>query len=257
VVGGTVTGLGGKVALITGAATGIGRAAALLFASEGARVVIGDVNESDASDTVEAVEAGGSSAIFRYCDVSRGEDIVGLVAMAEREYGRLDAVFGNAGLLRTSPLEELSVEEFERHLRINLTANFLLAKHAAPAMRRQGGGSIVFMASAGGLRGTRGSVAYNASKGGLVNMTRSLADELAEDNIRVNCVCPGWVDTPFNAPFWRHAGPGAEAEVLRGVPLGRQCTPEEVAPSVAFLAGEGSSYITGQALVIDGGMMAT
>jgi NAD(P)-dependent dehydrogenase (short-subunit alcohol dehydrogenase family) len=256
-VGGTMSGLEGRVTLITGAATGIGRAAALLFAREGARVVIGDINERDATETVEAVEAEGGAATLKYCDVGKEEDVAGLFAAAEEEYGRLDAVFGNAGLLRTSPLEELSVEEFERHLRINLTANFLLAKHAAPTMRRQGGGSIVFMASAGGLRGTRGSVAYNASKGGLVNMTRSLADELAEANIRVNCVCPGWVDTPFNAPFWQHVGAGAEEEVLKGVPLGRQSTPEEVAPAVVFLAGEGSSYITGQALVIDGGMMAT
>jgi NAD(P)-dependent dehydrogenase (short-subunit alcohol dehydrogenase family) len=252
-----MTGLGGKVALITGGATGIGRAAARLFAREGARVVVGDVNETEATATVESVGAEGGAAVFRYCDVSREADIAALVAAAEEEYGRLDAVFGNAGLLRTSPLEELAVEEFERHLSINLTANFLLARYAAPALRRRGGGAIVFMASAGGLRGTRGSVAYNAAKGGLVNMTRALADELAPDGIRVNCVCPGWVDTPFNAPFWQHAGPGAEAEVLKSVPLGRQSTPEEVAPAVVFLAGEGASYITGHALVIDGGMLAT
>ncbi len=259
-----MTGLGGKVALITGAATGIGRAAALLFASEGACIVIGDVNESDASDTVEAVEAGGSSAIFRYCDVSRGEDIVGLVAMAEREYGRLDAVFGNAGLLRTSPLEELSVEEFERHLRINLTANFLLAKHAAPAMRRQGGGSIVFMASAGGLRGTRGSVAYNASKGGLVNMTRSLADELAEANIRVNCVCPGYVKTSMQERelVWeaglRGMSPEEVAEgYVRLTPLGRMETAEDVARVVRWLCSPEAAFVTGAAIDVTGGSHLT
>lgn len=249
--------LGGKVALITGAATGIGRATAVLLAREGARVVIGDLDEPGASGTVEEITASGGSALYRRCDVGQEEDIYALVSAAEEEYGRLDVVFGNAGLLRTARLQELSTEDFERHLSVNLTANFLLAKHAAPAIRRQGGGSIIFMASAGGLRGTRGSVAYNASKGGLVNMTRSLADELALDDIRVNCVCPGWVDTPFNRPFWEHAGPGAEEDILKGVPLGRQSTPEEVAPAVVFLAGGGSSYITGQALVIDGGMMAT
>jgi NAD(P)-dependent dehydrogenase (short-subunit alcohol dehydrogenase family) len=250
-------GLDGKVALITGAATGIGRAAARLLAREGARIVIGDVNESGAAETVETITSEGGSAIVRRCDVGREEDLGALVGAAEEEYGRVDVVFGNAGLLRTSPLEKLSTEEFARHLTINLTANFLLAKYAAPALRRQGGGSIIFTASAGGLRGTRGSIAYNASKGGVVNMTRSLADELAPHNIRVNCICPGWVDTPFNDPFWSHAGPGAEEEVLRGVPLRRQCTPEEVAPAVVFLAGDGSSYITGHALVIDGGMLAT
>jgi NAD(P)-dependent dehydrogenase (short-subunit alcohol dehydrogenase family) len=251
------SGLDGRVALITGAATGIGRAAALLLAHEGARVVIGDVNEAGATETVEAIALGGGSAIVRTSDAGREEDLARLVSAAEDEYGRLDVVFGNAGLLRTSPLQDLSTEEFSRHLAINLTANFLLAKYAAPALRRQGGGSIIFTASAGGLRGTRGSIAYNASKGGVVNMTRSLADELAQDNIRVNCICPGWVDTPFNEPFWSHAGPGAEEEVLRGIPLRRQCTPEEVAPAVLFLAGDGASYITGHALVIDGGMLAT
>lgn len=249
--------LDGRVALITGAATGIGRAAALLLAREGARVVIGDVNESGAAETVEAVASEGGAALYRCCDVSQEEDLAALVGATEEEYGRLDVVFGNAGLLRTSPLEDLSTEEFSRHLAINLTANFLLAKYAAPAMRRQGGGSIIFTASAGGLRGTRGSIAYNASKGGVVNMTRSLADELAPHNIRVNCICPGWVDTPFNEPFWSHAGPRAEGEVLRGIPLRRQCAPEEVAPAVLFLAGDGASYITGHALVIDGGMLAT
>lgn len=251
------TGLEGKVVLITGAATGIGRASALLFAREGARVAIGDIDGAGAADTVSAIEAGGGEAVALRCDVGREEDLAALVAAAGDEYGRLDVVFGNAGLLRTSPLDDLPTELFERHLRLNLTANFLLAKLAVPAMRRQGGGAIVFTASAGGLRGTRGSVSYNASKGGVVNMTRALADELAPDGIRVNCICPGWVDTPFNRPFWEHAGEGAEAEVVRGIPLGRQCTPEEVAPSVVFLSGSGASYITGHALVIDGGMMAT
>jgi dihydroanticapsin dehydrogenase len=250
------TGLDGKVVLITGAATGIGRASALLFAKEGASVVIGDVDEAGAADTVSAIESEGGAALARRCDVGREEDLAALVAAAESEYGRLDVIFGNAGLLRTSPLEELPTDLFERHLRLNLTANFLLARYAAPAMRRVGGGAVIFTASAGGLRGTRGSVSYNASKGGLVNMTRSLADELAPE-IRVNCVCPGWVDTPFNAPFWDHAGEGAEADVVRGIPLGRQCAPEEVAPAVVFLAGKGASYITGHALVVDGGMMAT
>lgn len=249
--------LAGKVALITGAASGIGRASAVEFARAGAAVLIGDIDESGAAETVGLVETAGGRAVFRRCDVGRAAEIEALVATAERELGGLDTVFGNAGLLWTAPLADLSLETFEQHVAVNLTANFLLAKFAAPVLRRRGGGSLTFTASVGGLRGTGGSAAYNASKGGLVNLTRSLADELGPDGIRVNCICPGWVDTPFNDPYWAHAGAGAAEEVVRRIPLRRQSKPEEIAPTVVFLAGDGARYITGHALVIDGGMFAT
>jgi NAD(P)-dependent dehydrogenase (short-subunit alcohol dehydrogenase family) len=244
-----------RVVLITGGASGIGRAAALAFAADGARVVIGDLAEERAQETAERVRATGGRATAQRCDVTRPEDLERLVAAAQAA-GDLQAVFGNAGLLRTASLDALTREEFERHLAVNLTANLWLAKLAAPVLRARGGGALVFTASLGGLRGSAGSMSYNAAKGGLVNLARSLADELAPA-VRVNCLCPGWIDTPFNDPFWDHASRAERERVLASIPLGRQGTPEDVAPAAVFLAGDGARYITGQTLIIDGGLMAT
>ncbi len=243
----------GRSVVITGGASGIGRAAALRFAAEGAEVTVGDLSIERARETVAVIEAAGGRGVAVRCDVARPDDLDGLLAAA----GEVDVVFGNAGLLRTSPLDELSIEDFEAHLRINLTANLLLAQRAAPLLRRRGRGAIVFTASLGGVRGSAGNAAYNASKGGLVNLTRSLADELAPDGIRVNCLAPGWIDTPFNAPFWTHAGAAARTRIESSIPLGRQGTPEDVAPAALFLASDDAGYITGQTLIIDGGLRAT
>jgi 3-oxoacyl-[acyl-carrier protein] reductase len=245
-----------RVVLVTGGASGIGRAAALAFAADGAHVVIGDVAEELAAETVRLVEEAGGSASLQRCDVTSDADLAALVQAASAA-GDLQAVLGNAGLLRTAPLADLAVEEFERHLAINLTANLRLTQLAAPVLGARGGGAIVFTASLGGLRGSAGSASYNASKGGLVNLTRSLADELAPLGIRVNCLCPGWIDTPFNEPFWQHADPAERDRIEGSIPLGRQGTPEDVAPAAVFLASDGASYITGQTLIIDGGLMAT
>ncbi len=245
-----------RVVLVTGGASGIGRAAALAFAADGAHVVIGDVADEAAAETVALVQAAGGSASRQRCDVTSDEDLAGLVE-AGAQAGDVQAVLGNAGLLRTAPLAELDRAEFDRHLAINLTANLRLAQLAAPVLAARGGGALVFTASLGGLRGSAGSASYNASKGGLVNLTRSLADELAPQRIRVNCLCPGWIDTPFNDPFWSHADAAERERVEAAIPLGRQGTPEDVAPAAVFLASEGASYITGQTLIIDGGLMAT
>lgn len=244
--------LAGKVAVVTGAASGIGRASAMALAEAGASVMIGDIDVAGAEAT--AREAGGRA---RRCDVASAAELADLVAAAVAAFGGVDIVFGNAGLLQTASLEDVSVAAFERHLAINLTANFVLAKVCAPVMRRRGGGSMIFTASVGGLRGTAGSAAYNASKGGLVNLTRSLADELGPDGIRVNCLCPGWVDTPFNDPFWAQAGEEARRAIAERIPLRHQATPEEVAPTVVFLASDAARYVSGHALVVDGGCFAT
>jgi len=244
-----------RVVLITGGASGIGRACALAFAADGTSVVIGDLDEARAQETVGLVRAAGGRAHAQRCDVTRAEDLERLVAAAQAA-GELQAVLGNAGLLRTASLDALTVEDFERHLAVNLTANLVLAKLAAPVLAPRGDGAIVFTASLGGLRGSAGSMSYNAAKGGLVNLTRSLADELAPAT-RVNCLCPGWIDTPFNDPFWDHASAAERARIEASIPLGRQGRPEDVAPAAVFLAGDGARYITGQALIIDGGLMAT
>lgn len=249
--------LEGKVAVVTGGASGIGRAATLALARAGACVVVGDVADAGAAETAAAAEAAGGRAVARRCDVTVEADLAALLDTAERAFGGVDVVFGNAGVLAAAPLQDTPVAEFERHLAVNLTANFALARLAAPVLERRGGGSIVFTASVGGLRGSAGSAAYNASKGGLVNLTRSLADELGPAGIRVNCICPGWVDTPFNDPFWAHAGAGAGEAIVARIPLRRQATADEIAPTVVFLAGDGAAYVNGHALVIDGGVLAT
>jgi NAD(P)-dependent dehydrogenase (short-subunit alcohol dehydrogenase family) len=252
-----VSSLEGKVALITGGASGIGRASALGLAREGAAVAIGDIDDEGVAETARLVEEAAGRPLVRRCDVASSEQIDQLVAAAKDAFGGVDIVFGNAGVLTVAPLAELSLDTFEQHLDVNLTANFRLAKAVAPILRLRGGGSIIFTASLGGLRGSAGSSAYNASKGGLVNLTRALADELGPDGIRVNCICPGWVDTPFNDPFWAGEPAGAKEEVVRQIPLRRQALPEEIAPTVVFLAGDGASYISGHALVVDGGIFAT
>lgn len=241
--------------LVTGGASGIGRAIALRFAGEGMAVTIGDQDARGAEGVAAEIASRGGRALAHPVDVADPAQVASLVAAAVAAHGPLDAVVAAAGMLRTAPLAELSLAEFELHLRVNLTANLVLTQCAADAFA--GKGALVFVASLGALRGTAGSAAYNASKGGLVNLARSLADELAPRGVRVNCLCPGWIDTPFNDPFWAHAGGGARERVAAAIPLGRQGTPEDVAPAAVFLAGPDASFITGQTLVIDGGEQAT
>lgn len=169
-------------------------------------------------------------------------------------HGRLDVVFSNAGVLMAEKVETMDEAIFDRTLAVNLKGAFLVAKHAIPHLRATRG-NLVFTGSTSSLAGARGQAAYCASKAGIVGLARALADELADDGIRVNAVCPGWVDTPFNDPVWEYGGKSAEAELLAGVPMRRQARPEEIVEPMLFLASDGASYITGEVLVIDGGLM--
>jgi dihydroanticapsin dehydrogenase len=247
--------LEGKVAIITGAATGIGRATALLFAEEGASVIIADVNEDDAQRTVANIEDEGGSARFVQADVSEAEDVQALMERAAEEMGGIDVIVNNAGAQRSGVVTEFEESEWDLLMRVNPRSCFLGAKYGVPRLRERGGGSIVNVSSLAGLKGGPGMTAYSASKGAIIAFTRALAEELAPDNIRANSVCPGWIDTPFNEPAIEFMGGRAQQEemVQQTVPLKRQGTPEEIAPGILYLASDASSYVTGQELVIDGG----
>ena len=247
--------LEGKVAIITGAATGIGRATALLFAEEGASVIIADVNEDDAQRTVANIEDEGGSARFVQADVSEAEDVQALMERAAEEMGGIDVIVNNAGAQRSGVVTEFEESEWDLLMRVNPRSCFLGAKYGVPHLRERGGGSIVNVSSLAGLKGGPGMTAYSASKGAIIAFTRALAEELAPDNIRANSVCPGWIDTPFNEPAIEFMGGRAQQEemVQQTVPLKRQGTPEEIAPGILYLASDASSYVTGQELVIDGG----
>jgi NAD(P)-dependent dehydrogenase (short-subunit alcohol dehydrogenase family) len=202
----------------------------------------------------EIVEQGGSASAVR-TDVTQPEELRGLVRTAIAGRKSLDVLFANAAILDPDPIEELSDERFRRSLEANLLHPFVLIREAAPNLRASAG-SVVITSSTGGLRGIVGQAAYSATKAGVINLTRVLAAELGPD-VRVNCICPGWIDTQFNDPIWDLlGGREREPELLARVPLGRQGTADEVARVVLFLASEEASYVTGHALVADGGMTA-
>ena len=244
-----------KVAIITGAATGIGRATALLFAKEGASVVVADINEDDAQRTVADIEDKGGSARFVQTDVSEAEGVQALMERSAEEMGGIDVIVNNAGAQRSGAVTEFEESEWDLVMRVNPRSCFLGAKYGVPYLRERGGGSIVNVSSLAGLKGGPGMTAYSASKGAIIAFTRALAEELAPDNIRANSVCPGWIDTPFNEPAIEFMGGRAQQEemVQQTVPLKRQGRPEEIAPGILYLASDASSYVTGQELVIDGG----
>jgi dihydroanticapsin dehydrogenase len=248
--------LQGKRAIITGAATGIGAVTARMFAQEGAGVVVADINEDAGQRTVEEIRAGGGEAHFVRTDVSKESEVEALVKNGAEALGGLDVLFNNAGAQRSGPITEFEQDQWDLLMAVNPRSCFFGVKHAVPVLRNAGGGSIINMASLAAVKGGAGLTAYSASKGAIVAFTKALAPELAPHNIRVNAVCPGWVDTPFNQPAIDFMGGAEEQEriVKQIVPMGRQGTPEEIAPIVVYLASDGSSYMTGQALVVDGGV---
>ena len=244
--------LSGKVALISGAARGMGESEARLFAREGAQVVLGDILEDQGRAAVESIAQQGGTATFIPLDVTRERDWQRAVETVEQAYGRLDILVNNAGIVRMAPLDETSLEAWNEVIDVNQTGVFLGLKHAVPAMRRAGGGSIVNISSIAGLIGLPNIPAYQASKGAVRILTKNAAVQYATDKIRVNSVHPGRIETPMTAPL----APERREMLLRLTPLGRDGTAEEVAYGVLYLASDESSYVTGAELVIDGGYTA-
>lgn len=244
-----------KKVLITGAATGIGRATSLAAVRQGAQVTLGDLNVAGMTETADAIRQQGGTVWTQETDVSRSADVAALVGHAASSMNGLDAVVCSAGIQRAGAVGGFAEEDWDALMSINAKSCFLVAKHAVDPLAKDGGGSIVNIASLAGVAGGPGMTAYSASKGAIVAFSKSLANEVAKDNIRVNSVCPGWIDTPFNQPAIDDMGGlEAQAEMIRAnVPLQRQGTPKEVADLVTFLVSDASSYITGQALLIDGG----
>jgi NAD(P)-dependent dehydrogenase (short-subunit alcohol dehydrogenase family) len=250
--------LADKVALITGAASGIGRATALLFAREGAAVSVVDVDETSGQSVVQAIVDGGGRAIFLRCDVSQAADCQRAVQRTADELGGLDILFNNAGIIRRATILETTEAQWDRVMAVNVKSVFLMSKYAIPWMVQAGGGVIINTASGWGLVGGRNAVSYCASKGALVNMTRAMALDHAEQNIRVNCICPGDTDTPLLREEARQIGEPEERFLAQAAqrPLQRIGRPEDIAQAALYLASDASSFVTGTALVVDGGGLA-
>lgn len=243
-----------KVAIITGAASGIGKATAKLFAEHGAQVVVADIDEQGGNQTVANIKENDNEAIFIHTDVTIRELTEQMVEKTLKTYGRLDVLFNNAGIAMRLPVADLSEEDWHRCLDVNLTGVFLCAKAAIPAMKRNGHGSIINMSSIYGLVGADVRAAYVASKGAVTNLTRGMALDYARDNIRVNCICPGFVETPLVAGVVKN--PDEYQKLANKHPMRRLGQPEEIAYGALYLASDESAFVTGIALPIDGGYTA-
>jgi NAD(P)-dependent dehydrogenase (short-subunit alcohol dehydrogenase family) len=245
-----------KVGLVTGGGSGIGRATALAFVRKGAKVVVADVAVNDGEETVRLIKESGGNAIFLKCDISKAAEVEAMVNKAVGTYGRLDYAFNNAGILGImSAIVDYPEEIWNKVLSTNLTGVWLCMKYEIPQMLRQGGGAIVNTASVQGFVGGPGFSAYNASKHGVIGITKTVALEYAKAGIRVNAVCPGVIETPMNERI-ESEHPEMRSLLLERHPVGRFGMPNEVAEAVVWLCSEAASFVTGHALVIDGGFIA-
>src|SRR6516164_10801176 len=248
--------LDNKITIVTGAGSGIGEATAKLFAAEGARVVIADIDDGGGNRVTGEI---GSAAVIRHTDVGVPSEVEGMIKFALDRFGRLDVLFNNAFATTTGPVGQMSLEGWQKTLSVTLSGVFYGMRFALPQMVAQGGGAIVNTASISGLGGDYGAGAYNAAKAGVVNLTRTAAIEYARKNIRVNAVCPGMIETP--AVLNTLIGQSRNPEKIRKLseechPLGRMGRPEEIAKVVLFLASDDASFVTGSMYVADGGVTA-
>lgn len=256
--GENVTRLSGRAAIITGAGTGIGRAIALAMAREGAKVAVAGRRRDKLEEVVQAIRQVGREAEVAVCDVTSESDTKRAVKEAEQSFGYLNVLVNNAGALSVSTVESISVEDWDRVIATNLKGPFLMSRAVVPAMRRAGGGAIVNVGSILGLVAMRGRAAYCASKGGVTMLTKAMALDHAPEKIRVNCICPAIVETDLIRDLFSKSAEGQAARVARlaALPLGRFGRPEDIAELAVFLASEESSWMTGTAIPVDGGLSA-
>ncbi len=250
--------LTGRTAIVTGAASGIGRATAVRLALEGASVVVADVDGDGAAATVTAIEATGGRAVAGVADVTRGEDCRRLVEIATGQFGSLDVVVNCAGIVRRADVVGTTEDEWDAVMAVNVRSIFLMGKHAVPVMAAAGAGAIVNIGSGWGLKGGGNAVSYCASKGAVVNMTRAMAIDHGPAGIRVNCVCPGDTDTPMLRHEARQLGQDEASFLAEGAerPLARLGSPDDIAQAVLYLASDAAAWVTGAILVVDGGGIA-
>ena len=248
--------LQGKVALVTGGTSGIGRDTAVLFAKAGAKVVVAGRREPEGEETVELIRAGGGDSLFVKADVSKGSEVETLIHKGVEKFGRLDIAFNNAGIEGVwVPMVRQSEADFDRTIAINLKGVWLCLKYEIRQMLKQGGGgAIVNMSSITGLIGSVGAGAYSASKHGVIGLTKSAALENAKSGIRINAVCPGFTETPMTDRIFRI--PQVQKYILGCHPIGRLGTTTEIAEAVVWMCSDRASFMTGQSLVLDGGFLA-